>query len=254
MRVRSLMAPPDALPISDGMLLLEPMVDGPLAAPVSSVVASVGVGDVTLLLGTSRGMLRMACSSVRRCGGPAERDVEAPLPFDHLAQGLAAHGRGHARPGHRPRPRPSGALRAVDGEGQVRLAQIMVHAHVVHAADAAETFTTWSESRSSPARSGPMIFTQFSPRTPESDSMIMLRMFCEMFQSTPTMVCDSSRSMASIDLLLGAAAGVAGEDRPLVLRLQRQVELGIEEARGVGAVVGAADLAQQESPPRDSAS
>ena len=30
-----------------------------------------------------------------------------------------------------------------------------------------------------------MIFTEFSPLTPESDSITLSRMFCEKFQSTP---------------------------------------------------------------------
>ena len=42
--------------------------------------------------------------------------------------------------------------------------------------------------RSNSARSGPMIFTEFSPFTPESDSITLSRMFCEKPQSTPISV------------------------------------------------------------------
>ena len=44
-------------------------------------------------------------------------------------------------------------------------------------------------------------------------------------------------------LVLGAGAGLAGGNRPLVVRLQRHVAFRAVEARRIGAVVGTADLA-----------
>ncbi len=54
-----------------------------------------------------------------------------------------------------------------------------------------------------------MIFTEFSPRTPESDSMTMLRMFCEKFHSTAKRFLCKSRSISSVSSSL-----VRGRERP----------------------------------------
>ena len=103
--------------------------------------------------------------------------------------------------------------------------------------------TTRSAVLSSSTRSGPMIFTELSPRTPESVSLTLLRMFCEKFQSTATSVWEISRFRASTSSSLVRGRVWPGGNRPLVVRLQRHVAFRAVEARRIGAVVGTADLA-----------
>ena len=87
------------------------------------------------------------------------------------------------------------ALLAIDAEFQVRLALDVEDAHVLDALDAVPgSFFISSASRSSSSRSGPKIFTELSPLTPESDSMTLSRMFCEKFQSTPSSFREARRS------------------------------------------------------------
>ena len=87
-----------------------------------------------------------------------------------------------------------------------------------------------------------MIFTEFSPFTPESDSITLSRIFCEKLQSTPINVRSSSRLIASISSGLLRRRDMPRRRRPLRLRLERHEILRVVEARRVGAVVGAADL------------
>src|SRR2546421_11264288 len=64
------LAPNRLLPGKDGMVWLVPIEETPLAAPVRGVCGRLGVvPGVTMLLGTSIGMSRIACSSVRRRAG-----------------------------------------------------------------------------------------------------------------------------------------------------------------------------------------
>ena len=44
-----------------------------------------------------------------------------------------------------------------------------------------------------------MILTEFSPRTPDIDSITMLRMFCEKFHSTERIVPFNSRLNSSVN-------------------------------------------------------
>src|SRR5229473_4953927 len=60
-------APKRALPGKDGMVWLVPIEETPPAVPVKGVWPRLGVvPDVTALLGTSMGMSRIDCKSVRR--------------------------------------------------------------------------------------------------------------------------------------------------------------------------------------------
>ena len=54
-----------------------------------------------------------------------------------------------------------------------------------------------------------MILTEFSPRTPDIDSITMLRIFCEKFHSTERIVPFNSRPSSSVNSSL-----VRGRDLP----------------------------------------
>ena len=121
--------------------------------------------------------------------------------------GLAAHGRGDhvLHVGHADVPR--GQRLAVDGKGEVRLAHDAEHAGVLDRRRiCADRLQHLVGQRSSSSRSGPMIFTEFSPLTPESDSITLSRMFCEKFQSTPISVAVQLAVHLLDQLRLGAAA------------------------------------------------
>ena len=89
-----------------------------------------------------------------------------------------------------------------------------------------------------------MIFTEFSPRTPDIDSITMLRMFCEKFHSTERIVPFNSCSISSVNSSLVRRPRPARRDRPLRMRFQRQEVFRVVEAGRVGAVVGPAELRQ----------
>ena len=127
-------------------------------------------------------------SFLRKPFGPANRDVERAFAFDHLREGLAADGRLQRVLHVGDADVPQGALFAIDGELEIRLALDRKDAdafdarHVLHAA-----VRTCLASRSSSSRSGPKILIEFSPFTPESVSITLSRISCEKFQLTPGM-------------------------------------------------------------------
>ena len=89
------------------------------------------------------------------------------------------------------------------------------------------------------------------------------RMFCEKFQSTPGILRSSSAFMAvtSSSLVRGrlaprsrsqrAPAGLLDDGRPVAFGPQRHEELDVVEAGRVGAVVGPADLDDDQLAPPD---
>ncbi len=99
-----------------------------------------------------------------------------------------------------------------------------------------------------------MILTEFSPRTPESDSITMLRIFCEKFHSTERIVRFSSRLISSVNSSL-----VRGRELPAGIGHWR---VGFQAARSIPRCRNlpdqcrrrAARLASGPSPPRGSAS
>src|SRR5215510_7812172 len=78
----------------------------------------------------------------------------------------------------------------------------------------------------------PISFTEFSPLTPDTASSTLSWMYCEKLKLTPRKL----RLQSCVDLLDELVLGHAFA--PLLGWLQRGKELGIEEARRIGAVVG----------------
>ena len=71
-----------------------PVDEGPLLPPLTGVADCPGVWLLaTVFPATSTGILRIASRSRALLLGEPQGDVEAPLAFDHLAEGLSAHGR-----------------------------------------------------------------------------------------------------------------------------------------------------------------
>ena len=81
-----------------------------------------------------------------------------------------------------------------------------------------------------------MILTELAPLTPDSPSSTLSWMYCEKLKSMPTNSLANSLLQLVDQLFLGQAR------RPLVERLQRHEEFGVEEARRVAAVVRPAVL------------
>ena len=90
--------------------------------------------------------------------------------------------------------------------------------------------------RSSVSRSLPNSLTEFSPLTPEAASSTLSSMYWEKLNSTPGNCALQRLGHLRRQLLLVDAV------RPVIERLQRHEELGIEEAGRVGAVIGPAML------------
>ena len=174
------------------------MVEGPAAGPVTSVgeVLGAALDDTTLRL-MSTGMFRMADSSCRNRSGQrrAMSKLRSPsiiwlnaLPPTAVAITSCTSATLTPQRAHRWR-----------STGNVRFDWPMIWNTPASTMPSTPeiAWSTLSPSRSSSARSGPMIFTEFSPFTPESDSITLSRIFCEKLQSTPISVRSSSRLIAS---------------------------------------------------------
>ena len=88
----------------------------------------------------------------------------------------------------------------------------------------------------SACRSLPYSLIEFSPFTPDTASATLSCRYCEKLNSTPGNLSCSCASNSRGQLVLVVGAG------PFAGRLQRREEFGVEQAGGVGAVVGAAVL------------
>src|SRR5438270_9359045 len=82
---------------------------------------------------------------------------------------------------------------------------------------------------SSVARSSPYSLIEFSPFTPEAASSTLSWMVWEKLNSTPPELAHEGRVHLLGQLVLGHAG------TPRSSRLERHVELGVEEAGGLGA-------------------
>ena len=155
---------------------------------------------------------------------------------------------------------PHGALFAIDGELEIRLSLDRKDADAFDArAPSSVATATILASRSSSSRSGPKILTEFSPLTPERVSITLSRICCEKFQSTP----DDGAVQLALHLARSARSWCGAHGRslppataaldlgPFVLVLQRHQEFGVVEAGRIGAVVGAAHLAEHGLALRD---
>ena len=193
---------------------------------------------------TSTGMSRIASRFDRSALREAQGDVEAPFALDHLAEGLAADGRIDDRLHVADVEVPPCALVAVDGQLQVRLAQDAdTRRRSSRPGHLLQGRTTRSAVFSNSTRSGPMIFTELSPRTPESVPLTLLRMFCEKFQSTDSTSFRRSRDSGRRPALPWCGGGSGrGESATGIVRLQRHVAFRAVETGRIGAVVGPADL------------
>ena len=85
-------------------------------------------------------------------------------------------------------------------------------------------------------RSLPNSLIEFSPLTPDTASATLSCRYCEKLNSTP------GNSACSLARISSVSSSLSTPLRPLADRLQRGEELGIEEARRIGAVVGPAVL------------
>ena len=88
----------------------------------------------------------------------------------------------------------------------------------------------------SACRSLPKSLIEFSPLTPDTASDTLSCRYCEKLNSTPGNSASSLPSICVGELVLVDAG------RPLLGRLERREEFGVEQAGRVGAVVGAAVL------------
>ena len=150
---------------------------------------------------------------------------------------------------------PASALFAIDGEFEVCLPFDVVDADVPHPSMVDRIFLVSSANRSSSVRSGPKILTEFSPLTPDRASITLSRMFCENFQSTPIRARCNSSLISSINSAFVRARWLLNQEnkpclflhrRPILRLLERHEELDVVEAGRIGAVVGAADLGQDQ--------